>query len=353
MRAPAAAALALVGAAALLPAQRRADHERFSFVVLGHVRGTAQGLNPKLGELLDAVRELKPDLVLLTGDMIWGDYDRSGGSDSATVEREWNALDSALATLGAPVHRVPGNHDISDLASREIYVRRYGPIPQAVRFRDSKFLLLASTWIPADGDRRVRPYILGVDFDSGQVAFLRRELADTTAYAHAFALFHHLMWWQPDSARYWREVHPIFAAGRVAAVFSGDYGPMKFSHTRRDGVAYYQTAIEDFPSVEIQRGMESSRVLSSQFDNFLHVVVDGPRVAVRVRTIAEVSSGRFSPDTWRAIFASGWRPPLYRRVWNLIGSPRRLVALGLGLGAVFGAGAVAGVRWARRRAAGR
>jgi predicted MPP superfamily phosphohydrolase len=119
------------GAVAGLPAM--AADSAYSFVVVGHVRRDHSGglLHPRLGELIERIKSLKPDLVFLTGDMVWGDVD-SNPANPAEVEREWQALDSALATLAAPVHRVPGNHDISDLGTRDLYVRRYGRLPQAV-----------------------------------------------------------------------------------------------------------------------------------------------------------------------------------------------------------------------------
>jgi hypothetical protein len=156
---------------------------------------------------------------------------------------------------------------------------------------------------------------------------------------------HHLLWWEPDTAEWWRQVHPLLAAARTAAVFSGDYGPMKFSTMERDGVRYLQTSIEDSVPVVMQRNRLPSRLLSSQFDNFLLVTVEGREVSVEVRTVAAVSSGQFSPERWRAINEDPPRPTRWEQVWDLIGSPRRLMALALAVALVFGAGA----RWGRRR----
>ncbi|MFQ5691404.1 MAG: metallophosphoesterase family protein, partial [Gemmatimonadota bacterium] len=126
----------------------------FSFVVLGHLRGLRDGsLAYNLAELLDEVRELKPDFAVLTGDLIWGDT-QTNPADSLRVVSEWNALDSALATLHTPIYRVPGNHDINDLVTRDIFFDRYGSIPRAVDVHGSRLILLGSGWIPADGDRR-------------------------------------------------------------------------------------------------------------------------------------------------------------------------------------------------------
>ncbi|HXE57634.1 MAG TPA: metallophosphoesterase [Gemmatimonadales bacterium] len=316
---------------------------RFSFAVLGHVRGNADGLNPKLGELLARVRGLRPDFVVLTGDIIWGNLENFP-TDSATIEREWDQVDSALATLGVPVYRVPGNHDINDPVSRRVYLRRYGPVPRVVETHGVRLVLLSSAYLPPDGDtasaRRTRTYAL----DSAQVAFLR---GLPPASAPSFVFMHHLLWWEEA---WWREVHPLLPPAGVRAVFSGDYGPMKYSHTLRDGIRYLQTSMEGHVPVERLRSWESSRFLSAQFDNFLHVVGGDSTIRYDVRTLGEFDR-EFTPEWYRAI-APRWEPPTWRsRLARAIAGPDRL-ALVAGLGLVtFGAGTVLGVRLGRRQSA--
>ncbi|MEO8140576.1 MAG: metallophosphoesterase [Gemmatimonadota bacterium] len=315
-----------------------------TFVVLGHLRGEEHGLNHKIAEVLSEVRRVKPDAVFLTGDIIWGDY-HNRNTDSAAVEAEWTEIDSALATLGVPVYRVPGNHDINDAVTRDIWNRRYGARPQTVTIRGNRFLLLASGWVPEPGDTGKALYIRGKDLDQRQVEFLRRELAQPNSAGHTFVVMHHLLWWESDTASWWREVHPLLASGRVSMVFSGDYGPLKFSALNRDGVQYLQSSIEDSVPMIMQRNRIPSRVLSSQFDNFLVVSTRGPEVSLDVRTVAAVSSGQFTPSRYHEINQIPPSRPaesLGQRAWELVGSPKRLVALLLGVGTVFAAGMFVG-----------
>jgi predicted phosphodiesterase len=313
-------------------------------VVLGHLRGDGHGLNHKAAEVLAEVRRAKPDVVFLTGDIIWGDYN-SKHTDSAAVEAEWNQVDSAVATLGVPVYRVPGNHDINDAVTRDIWNRRYGALPQAVTIRGNRFLLIASGWVPEPGDTGKALYVRGKDLDARQVSFIRDQLAQPPAAGHTFVVMHHLLWWEPDTASWWRQVHPLLAGAKVSIVFSGDYGPMKFSALQRDGVQYVQSSIEDSVPVIMQRNRLPSRLLSSQFDNFLVVTTRGPEVSLDVRTVAAISSGQFSPSRWHDINEippSRPKQSLWQRVWEQVGSPKRLAALALAIGVVFGAGILAG-----------
>jgi 3',5'-cyclic AMP phosphodiesterase CpdA len=318
------------------------------FVVLGHVRGDRppRTLNPKIDELVAEVRSLAPQFVVLTGDIIWGDIrdepDERPRPDE--VEREWNEIDAALAPLNVPIYRIPGNHDISDLGTRDIWRRRYGTLPHVVVTDEVRLLLLTSVWIPPDGDTSNGPGT-GVDLDATQLAWLDQELARPFDGV-TFAFVHHLLWWQPDSGRWWTEVHPRLASARVAAVFTGDYGPLKFSHTTRDGVRYYQSSIEFPVSLQILRDRVTSRILSAQFDNFLEVVVSDGTVAIHPHTIAEVSSNEFTPERQRAIRAPApfdWRASLAR-----LATPRRLALLVASFTVVFAAGLWVGRRTARR-----
>ena len=324
----------------------------FSFAVLGHIRGEGDGaLNPKLGELLDKVRALRPDFVLLTGDIIWGDLfgsgdgpENAGPPDPAKVRRQWEQVDSALATLELPVYRVPGNHDISDRGTKRIWWERYGPLPRSLERYGSRFLLLGSAWIPADDDtvRQIvtRPRML----DSAQTAWLKAELG-RSGWDHTFIVMHHLLWWNPE-AWWWKEIHPLLRPAGVAAVFGGDYGPLKFSHLTRDSVRYLQGSMEGFMTLGTLKAIASARVLSAQFDNFLFVRVNGPAVDVEVKILGEWVSPQYEPAFFQATMPAppptGLRPFL-----RTLATPRKLAVIA----AMFLATFLAGWWWGRRRRA--
>lgn len=323
------AVLALAaGVAAELSAQADSLSSRpFTFAVVGHVRGKNDGkLNPKMGELLERLRRARPDLVVLTGDIIWGDV-QSNPADTAEVRREWAEVDSAFAVLGIPVIRVPGNHDISDLGTRDLFWQRYGPVPAAVERFGSRFILLSSAWIPADGDTSHQRIVRPTALDAAQLAFLKAELGRQGTWDHTFVVMHHMLYWS-DNAPWWREVHPLLADAGVSAVFAGDYGPLKFSHLTRDSVRYVQASMEGIMTLQTLQNFERSRVLSSQFDNFLVVRVAGPEMTIDVETLGEFSSPQFQPAFYDSMMPrpkpTGWRSQLAD-----LATPRKLAILGI------------------------
>jgi hypothetical protein len=299
------AAGAVLAVLVLTAAQAPPNTEtRLRFVVLGHLRGDANGeLLANLAEVVESVRREDPDLVFLCGDLIWGDIDGPSPTDPAIVRADWERLDAALLGLGAPTYRVPGNHDVCDVATRDVWRERYGPLPRAVTFGNSRFLLLNSSWWPEDDSRAKHPQdkVRGVALDASQIAFVRTELEHSSEVQHVFLFLHHLLWWE-DGAPWWKRVAPLFQDRPVRAVFSGDYGPMKFAHLLRGDVHYLQTSVENKVSMPMLRGREASRMLSSQFDNYLVVDVDGPEVRYSVRAVGALSTGKFSPARYRDVF---------------------------------------------------
>jgi hypothetical protein len=339
-----------------LSASEKAVRNPFSFVVLGHVRGNDDGLtHPLLDQLLAKVRALKPDMIILTGDMIYGGLGKKP-QQAEVITQDWDRLDGALEKLGIPVYRVPGNHDIHDPITRDIYFARYGKLPRAFTYHGSRFLLLNSSYVPEGNEAppRVRgqqAYLRGKQLDSEQVDFIRKELSDDRQYDNLFLFMHHLLWWHEEEAVWWREVHPLIAGRKVRAVFAGDVGPRKFSHLKRDGIDYIQSSIAEIP-MENLRSHWRHRMIAQQFDNYLYVTVDGRQVAIEVETFGELSSGQFTPQSWREMHKS--EPPeeksFLTRVRDAIGSPRRLAVFAAVMMICFLGGIAATIIWYRRKA---
>jgi hypothetical protein len=336
----------------------------FSFVVIGHIRGNDDGLpQPLLEPLLAKVHGLKPDMIFLTGDMIYGGLGKNHRAD--IISQDWDRLDAALAKVGVPVYRVAGNHDINDPITRDIYFARYGKLPRAFTYRGSRFLLLNSSYVPEGTEALPKvhgqqAYLRGKQLDAEQIDFIRKELSSDNRYDNVFLFMHHLLWDNNERAVWWREVHPLIAGRNVRAVFAGDVGPRKFSHMKRDGIDYIQSAIAEIP-MEYLRRYSLQRLTAQQFDNYLYVTVNGPQVALEVKTIGEISSGQFTPESWREMHrpyrpeAKTFQARMGDYVLDVIGnsgSPRRqLFAFLSAIMISFFGGVAVTLFWCRRKTA--
>jgi len=279
------------------------EETSLTFAVLGHVRGdppTDGILNYLIDEVIADVNAQQPDFVVLAGDMIYGDC-HSTPADARTVTAEWDALDAKLRELDAKVYRVPGNHDIHDLVTRDIYYQRYGQPPRVINIGKTRLLLLNSCWVRSDEYQGPKKGVRGWPIGSDQIQFIKAVLSDTENYDHAFVFVHHLLWWKPD-APWWRDVHPLLVDRKVRAVFSGDLGPYKYSHKRQDGIDYLQCSIENKPQVSMMRYFESSRLLSQLMDCYLLVRVTGDNVDIELRPVGALTSGNYSPQRWAELY---------------------------------------------------
>lgn len=339
-----------------LAAQAQTDAYRFA--VVGHIRGGPGNGNiptAKLERLIDDLRSQQLDFVVLTGDIVWGDIYPQGAVDGPAIRGDWETIDALLERVGVPVHRAPGNHDVWDPITRDLWLERYGPLHRSFEHRGSRFVLLNSCWTPeGDWGRTPGMYIRGAPLPKEQIGFLRSTLASAPTPRHVFVLMHHMLWWD-ESAPWWAEVHPLLREAPVRSVIAGDMGPFKFSREERDGIQYLQSTIDytDRPPLVMLRNREESRGLAAQLDNYLVVEVDGEHVRHELRIVEAFEGDAFSPQAWREVYAYD-AGTLERRVFNRMNTPERAVAwlVRVGIGA-FAAGCVTaaaiGWLWRTRR----
>lgn len=317
------------------------------FVVIGHLRGgPGNGVIPteRLREAVDAINELEPDLVFVTGDIVYGSWGMQPDADA--IRADWDGMDAELARLTAPIHRAPGNHDAWDPVTRDIWLERYGSLYGSFDQGDNHFVLLQTGWVPALGEQGTCPesFTRGAPLGAAQLDFLRSDLEQHAAAAHVFVIGHHMLWWeQPD--HWWSTVHPLLAAHPVRMVVAGDLGPWKFSHERRDDIDYIQSTVEftDVP-LKMLRNREGSRAISSQVDNFLVVDVTGPGragVHYELATLGAFTGGRHTPDMWKDIHEYD-KGSVQRKLCRRFNTPERVLR-GLLMAAAAGFGAALGL----------
>lgn len=203
---------------------------------------------------------LKPDFVLHVGDIVLG-----GAAEG--VPPQWDLFEEVIAECNPPVVALPGNHDISDEATENLWLERMGPTHYSFHYGNSFFVLLNSEEAGAI-DR----------LSDEQVAWLDEQLDSTTAQ-HIFVFLHRPYFsheGDPDEAearwrKHWSNVAATFAGHPVRAVFAG-HRHMYLDCGVRDGVHY---VICGGASVYGMHGTEEE----GNFNHYLRVRVRGDDVS--------------------------------------------------------------------------
>lgn len=109
--------------------------ETIRFVVLGDRTG---GHRPGVfGDAVAKANEQEPDFILTVGDLIEGYTD-----DLEILNQQWDEFDRIIAEAEAPVLFTPGNHDISNRPSQELWAERVGPAFYHLRYGPLLILVL-------------------------------------------------------------------------------------------------------------------------------------------------------------------------------------------------------------------
>ena len=267
---PLALCLALAFACAFAQPEAAAgpDSRPMRFAVLGDRTGGHQpGVH---GQILAEIERMKPDFVIGVGDMIEG-Y----GSDTTATKAEWKAYMELLEPLSMPIYFTPGNHDIWDSVSEDLYRRLVGEPYYSFDIDEVHFIVLdTSRWLEAG------------NIPEEQIDWLKGDLAANTGAEATFVVYHAPQWFETVALGEPDQLHPIFLEHGVDAVFNGHY------HTyftgEYDGILY--TAIGS------SGGYADPGITGVQF-HFAWVTVDDGQIS-----IAPVKAGSVLP--WDEVAAS-------------------------------------------------
>ena len=213
-------ALLLVLVAVCGRARAQADDLRLPirFAVIGDRTG---GHEPGIhGEIMGEIERMKPDFVVGVGDMIEG---YSG--DIAAIEEEWKQYAALARTLTMPFYMVPGNHDIWDSTSAELYRKHISEPYYSFDTGPLHFIML-------DTGR----WSTETSFPQEQLDWLKSDLEQNRQAEYTIAAYHIPYWIETVAKGQPDRLHDIFVAYGVDAVFTGHYH-VYFSG-KYDGIVY-------------------------------------------------------------------------------------------------------------------
>ena len=112
-------------------------NDKFTFAIFSDLYGgeREQIFNIAMAQL----NLLRPELILSVGDLING-----GTEDRAQLAKEWNEFDAKVSVTRAPAFYVGGNHDLTNLTMREVWIERYAARYYHFVYKNVLFLMLDS-----------------------------------------------------------------------------------------------------------------------------------------------------------------------------------------------------------------
>ena len=203
------------------------DPRNFQFAIIGDRTGGANAQGT-FALAMGQINLLQPEFVINVGDIIEGYTD-----DKAELAEMWEEAGAMTAQLQMPFFHTMGNHDVSNQASKEVWLERHGAGYYYFRYHDVLFMVLNSE----DGSRPEPPahmkesielynrlqvedppaaqrmlaefmsdesVVAGlstpVEFPDQQLAWIDRTLADNDDVRWTFVFTHEPCWENPSAS---------------------------------------------------------------------------------------------------------------------------------------------------------
>lgn len=159
------------------------------------------------GEIVKQIQRMKPDFVLSVGDMIEGYL-----ADTAAIKDGWEDYKELLKPLTMPIYLAPGNNDIWDSTSLELYKRYVGEPYYSFNIRGVHFVVL-------DNSRNEKVE----EIPKEQIYWLINDLEENRDATHTIVFFHKPFWMKTVAQDKPDSLHMLFVKYGVDAVFTGHY----------------------------------------------------------------------------------------------------------------------------------
>jgi len=200
----------------------------FTFVVTGDSQSNRQLAfqTDVFKQMIQEWNLLQPAFVVEVGDIILG-------GSANNIPPQWDLFQQTIAACKPPYFPVPGNHDVNDAASEQLWMERMGPTRYAFDYGNSRFIVLDSEEVDAPDH-----------LSDAQVAWFKQELESARA-SNIFVFLHQPYFTEEADPRQqdevwearWKYLADVMHGHPVRAVFAGHiHGYRDFGV--RDGVHY-------------------------------------------------------------------------------------------------------------------
>jgi len=233
------------------------DGNKFTFALFSDLTG---GEREQIFEVAVAqLSLLRPELIMNIGDLIEG-----GTTDREQLKREWDSFDARAGRAKAPIFRVGGNHDLTNIVMRDFWEQRFGVRYYYFVYKNALFLILdtedhtkermqeisnardnAMELAMAEGwdafgqtEYMAMPEQVAGAISSVQSAYIRQAIADNPDVRWTF-LFMHKAPWLNDEEEDFAAIEQALA-DRPYTVFHGH--EHTYNHQKRLGRDYVRLA---------------------------------------------------------------------------------------------------------------
>ena len=215
----------------------KSSGDKFTFAIFSDLNGGERDgiFNVAASQL----KQLRPDFIVSVGDLIEGEIE-----DKDELLKQWSSFDKRADKAGAPIFRVGGNHDLSNVTMGEMWSERYGPRYYYFDYRDVLFLILDSEdfsdkliqemYHSTNEEFKKIPETKVGKIGAEQSAYFEQVLTRNTEVKWTFLFIHKPSWRSSDNQGFARIKTAL--SGRPYTVFNGHVHSL--SHRIRNGMDY-------------------------------------------------------------------------------------------------------------------
>ncbi len=190
-----------------IPRQTIPEKDKFSFVLVGDRTGSDSQSWQILDQAIGEINLLRPDFVIMIGDIIEDFPGRTG-----SIQSLWTEAFEHLKQFKMPFFIVPGNHDIWDRQSYQIWNQNLGDTYYSFSYKGCRFIILNSEEHHITGE---------TGFGEKQLSFLKEEIQRYGQTRQLFLFFHQPVWLPSEKDKYlWPEIESLLD-GTNYSIFAG------------------------------------------------------------------------------------------------------------------------------------